>query len=81
MSKIVSSLFCFFGYYAAKIRIFFEIFAKKRKKMLLFGQCDAECMGLRLVDGVFFQHARTTGTVAKSEHGAVDREVGMALIL
>ena len=38
-------------------------------------------MGSGLVDGVFFEYARAAGTVAKSEYGAVDREVGMALIL
>ena len=38
-------------------------------------------MGSELVDGVFFENTWAAGTVAKSEHGTVDGEVGVALVL
>ena len=38
-------------------------------------------MWFGLVDGVFLQDTWAAGTVAESEHSAIDREISMVLVL
>lgn len=48
---------------------------------MLWQDADAQLVALGFVDGVLLQYARAAGTVAQTHDGAVDAEIGLALVL